>query len=102
MEILDNLLEKFESRLIEARESDPNDRKCSGKFTFDNCIVSFYASSGEKDIEIWNPAKDTYLDNIAQWVAKNSLDFDDIEVENEDSWDSHGFRDSADYYNFRY
>lgn len=102
MKQLGNLLEKLESKLIEARESDPCSRKCSGRFTFGNCIVTFYATSQDKGIEIWNSNKDTYLDNIARWLEKNSLDFDDIEVEDEDMWDSHGFRDESDYLNYKY
>ena len=58
MKNLNKLLEKLECKMIQARESDPCSRKCSGRFTFVDCIVTFYASSGEKDVEVWDSKND--------------------------------------------
>lgn len=103
MKTLEKLLEKLEYKMIQAKESEPCSRKCSGRFTFGDCIVTFYASSGEKDVEVWDSKNDKNLDNIAQWLVDNSLDFDDIEVEEpEDEWNINGFRSEIDYLTYKY
>lgn len=102
MKALKTLLDKFERELTQARMSDIGSLWCRGKFTIGNYIVSFHVGEKDKTVEIWNPVRDTYLDNISQWLERNCPDLDDVDVERSSIWDLNGFRDEADYLNYKF
>ena len=103
MKALDNLIDRTERKLQQCRESNPYEDRISGSFTFGNCIITFSLSKDHKEIDVWNPVKNTYLDCISEHLKASTPDFLDIEFEAEESdvWDNHGFRDAADYYRYR-
>lgn len=59
-------------------------------------------SSRSKDIEIYEPATDRFYVNVADWLCEHTVSFNEIEVEEADEWDVHGFRDEQDYINYKY
>ena len=56
-----------------------------GRFPYGNCIISYSIT------------EDTYLDNVAQALAEV-----DIPREETDIWNSHGFRNEADFIQYKY
>lgn len=102
MEILERLIIHTERKMQQARDAHPGDDRCRGSFTFGNCIVTFSMSKRHKDIEVWNPVRDTYLECIAEHIKDVTPHFSDLKVEETDEWDNHGFRDESDYNNYRY
>ena len=68
-----------------------------GRFPYGNCIISYSITESGTSVEVWNPEKDTYLDNVAQALAEV-----DIPREETDIWNSHGFRNEADYLQYKY
>lgn len=91
MKALYNLLSKLQRLANECWET-------SGKFVYWNFIVTYSFSELHDSIEIYNPDKERYLDNISEWLLLN------IEKkENErDEWNDHGFRDEADYIRYKF
>lgn len=102
MKILDRLIIRTERKMQQARDAHPGDNRCSGSFTFANCIVTFSMSLTHKDIEIWNPVRDTYLDCIAEHIKKSTPHFSDLKVDETDEWDNHGFASETDYIRYKY
>lgn len=102
MKPLEKLLKKFEDRLADAWQQSVDEDRCKGKFTFGKLIVSFKTVGSDKYITVWNPVKDIYLDNIAEWLEENSIGVDEIEREEFNVWDSHGFANEADYISYKY
>lgn len=101
-DLLERLVKRTERKMQQAREAHPGENRISGSFTFGNCIVTFSMSKDHKDIEIWNPVRDTYLDCIAEYVRKDTPHFSDLDEEEPDEWDNHGFASQADYINYKY
>lgn len=102
MEILNKLIDITEKKMQQAREDNPFEDKCSGAFPFARCIITFSMNKVHKDIEVWNPVKDTYLDCIAEKLKEVTPRFEDLKAEKFDVWDTHGFRDEVDYNNYKY
>lgn len=102
MKPLEKLLKKFEDRLTDAWQQSVDEDRCKGKFTFGKLIVSFKTVGSDKYITVWNPVKDIYLDNIAEWLEENSIGVDEIEREESDVWNLNGFSNEADYINYKY
>ena len=101
MKPLEKLLKKFEDRLTDACQQSVDEDRCKGKFTFGKLIVSFKTVGSDKYITVWNPVKDIYLDNIAEWLEENSIGVDEIEREESDVWNLNGFSNEADYINYK-
>ena len=102
MSVLENLVIRTKRKMQQAREAKPFDDRCSGAFVFDKCIITFSMSNRHKDIEVWNPVKETYLDCIAEHLMTATPQFDELEVSHTDIWDSNGFRNEQDYINYKY
>lgn len=69
-----------------------------GSFPVGNCIIRYALEGNGGIIEVHNTIKDIYLDNIAEWLMLNSTD----RCTESDEWNDHGFRNEADYINYRY
>lgn len=102
MEILEQLIELTEQKMKQAREDNPSEYRCSGAFPFAKCIVTFSMNRVHKNIEVWDPIKNTYLDCISEHLIAVTPNFDDFDVEESDVWNTHGFRDEQDYINYKY
>lgn len=91
MKTLYNLLSKLLWKIGSSIEA-------KGSFPIGCCIVTYSLTERSNNIEVYNPVKDTYLDNIAEWLMMNIPErcFDTSE------WNDNGFRDEADYLNYRY
>lgn len=91
MKALYNLLSKLQRLIGDSVET-------CGQFLYGNCIVTYSLSESYDDIEIYNPDKDRYLDNIAEWLLLN------IEKESSasDIWNDNGFRDESDYLRYKF
>ena len=73
--------------------------EASGSFPYGNCIVKYSLSENNDSIEVQNPIKGTFLDNIAEWLL---LNIGDRGSEPYNQWNEHGFRDEADYLNYKF
>lgn len=92
MKTLYTLLEKLLWRIggfVEAK----------GSFPVGNCIVKYSLTENHDEIEVYNPIKGTYLDNIAEWLLLNVSDRSSGTF---NQWNENGFRDEADYIQYRY
>lgn len=72
--------------------------EAKGSFPFGSCIITYALVGNGGTIEVHNPLKDIYLDNIAEWLMLNSTDRCTQSTE----WNDHGFRSEADYLNYKY
>lgn len=101
--ILNKLLDAIDRHLETDREANPCEEQLSGLFTLGNHAIR-YAFSKKRgcELEIWNPTKDTFLDNVSMYCEKRCLRWDDVVVEETDCWDCNGFRDEQDYINYKY
>lgn len=70
----------------------------SGTFPFGNCIITYTLSKKHSEVEVYNPDKDRYLDNIAIYLSELEREI----YEDADIWDCHGFSSSSDYINYKY
>lgn len=102
MKILKSLQQETERHFIERRNEYPAETYFSGCLHFGKYLVDYWVSANGKDIEISNPEKDRYYDNVADWLCDHTINFQDIEIEETDEWDCHGFRDEQDFINYKY
>lgn len=104
MEILNQLIDKIDRKLTEERQNNPHERSIGGWFMFGVYKVNFYVSKETCEIIVSNATKNTYLENVSLYCEQHCVDWDDIDIDLEvyDFWDDHGFRNEADYINYRY
>ena len=70
-----------------------------GSFPHGNCIVKYSLTENGGEIEVYNPMKNTFLDNIAGWLLSN---IGNRCAKPSDEWNEHGFSSEADYLRWRY
>lgn len=108
---------EYEPGCQDADGSYPQEASISVDITFSNaeiyCGVSWRGCTGRIECSIYPSNNKHSLENIEkavnEWLKKNLdtdalLDgiLDSVEDAYEDEWTSHGFRDEADYINYRY
>lgn len=69
-----------------------------GCFPFGNCIVKYSLTEKSREIEVYNPMKERYLDRVAEFLLNEV----ELETEHSSLWDSNGFRDEADYLRYKF
>ena len=74
-----------------------HEQESKGSFKFGNHIITFDLSKRNSYIEVYNPIKDIYLVNVEQFLFSIEREIQDEEY---DEWDNHGFRDADDYYRY--
>lgn len=100
--ILDKVIAKLDRRLSEERRDNPNNDSIVGVFTFGNHIVRYVFNEKGCELEIWNPANDVFLDNVAFYCEKRVLKWDSVDTVEMSEHEYNGFRDEADYINYKY
>lgn len=70
-----------------------------GYFPVGNCIVRYSLTEKGNEIEVYNPVKSIYLDNVAEWLMLNVIG---RETESSNEWNEHGFRDEQDYLSYKF
>ena len=100
--ILNKLIDKLDRKLSEERRDKPNDTTLSGRFMFGRHIVRYVFTSKGCEIEIYNPILDIFLDRVSFYCEPRVMDWNNVEIEDADDWNEHGFRDEADYINYKY
>lgn len=73
--------------------------EAKGSFPVGNCIMKYSLAEKHDEIEVYNPEKGTYLDNISEWLLLNVRDRGN---ESFNEWNENGFRDEADYLNYKF
>lgn len=101
---LDIIRKKVERKMMNSLVFNPDSSKMRGQFVIGGAIVTFTMTEKGKEFELWNPEKERYYDNIAEWLNNNTLDYKDIEIEsyNRTIWDDNGFRDEADFIKYKF
>jgi hypothetical protein len=102
MSVINELISRTCRKIQQEREAHPGHDSLQGSFTFANCIVTFSLSHNNKEMEVWNPIKDTYLDCIASLLKKETPQLHELDANEPDIWDAHGFRNEQDYINYKY
>lgn len=100
--IISKLVELLESKLVEARNDNPYEISISGLFMFGRHIVRYAFKPRGCEIEIYNPVLDTFLDRVSIYAEKCVISWHQVEVKSETIWEQNGFRDEADYLNWKY
>lgn len=101
--IIQKLVAKLDRKLTEARQDNPSEEHLSGRFTFGRVIVTYSFSRRRGcEIELYNPILETFLDNVSCYCEKRVIGWDNVEIEETDDWNDHGFRDAADYLRYKY
>ena len=101
-DILDKLLSKLDRELTASRENNPSDTSTVGRFKFGRHIIRFVFDEDGGEVEVFNPILDTFQDNVSFFLEERCILWGQIEIEETDEWDAHGFRDEADYINWKY
>ena len=101
---LDIIRKKVERKMLNSLVFNPDSSKMSGQFVIGGAIVTFTMTEKSKEFELWNPVKERFYDNIAEWLENNTLDYKDIEIESTSHtiWDDNGFRNEDDYITYKY
>lgn len=102
--ILDKLIDIINEHLAEARQSEPLDNKVSGLFKFGYHIIRFSFRRRGCELEIYNPVKDRFLDNVAEFCQARTTAWYNVDV-----GDSRfgiltdpGFSSEADYLSYKF
>lgn len=101
---LDIIRKKVERKMLNSLVFNQDTSKMRGQFVIGGAIVTFTMTEKNKEFELWNPVKERFYDNIAEWLENNTLDYKDIEIEstNRTIWDLNGFRNEDDYLTYKY
>jgi len=73
--------------------------EAKGSFPFGNCIVKYSLTESGDEIEVYNPMKGTFMDNVSEWLL---LNVGDRCTQSFNEWNEHGFRDEADYLKYKF
>lgn len=104
MEILKQLLQKFNDALTAERQSNPDETFVGGSFKFGNHKVWFSFTDEGCEVEVFNLKTEIFLDNVAHYCSLHCLSWEEIDTDTEpdDIWNNHGFSSEADYLKYRY
>lgn len=72
--------------------------EAKGCFPFGKCIVKYSLTEKSREIEVYNPMKERYLDRVAEFL----LDKMELKADHSSIWNSNGFANEADYLRYRY
>lgn len=104
--ILNNLLDVLDDKLIQARKNEPYADHVNGKFMYGRYEVCFFFMEEECEVEITRDfrADFVYLDNVAEYIAKHCITWNEIDIDyaDYDYWQCNGFANEADYLRYRY
>lgn len=100
--IISKLIAKLDRKLSEARTDSPHETTLVGMFMFGRHIVRYVFKPKGCEIEIYNPVLDTFLDRVSLYIERCVMDWNNVDIKETDDWDLHGFRDEADYLNYKY
>ena len=73
--------------------------EAKGSFPVGKYIVNYSLTEKGNEIEVYNPVKYTFLDNVSEWLM---LNVSERGTESYNEWNEHGFRDEADYLNYKF
>lgn len=101
---LDIIRKQVERKMMNSLVFNPDSSKMRGQFVVGGAIVTFTMTEKNKEFELWNPEKERFYDNIAEWLTNNTFDYKDIEIEstNRTIWDDNGFHDEADFIKYKF
>lgn len=104
MELLTNLIDNINGHLEEARKSEPLADKVSGLFMFGHHIIRYSFRKRGCELEIYNSAKDRFLDNVAEHCQRRAIGWFNVDVDEPlcQVLADPGFRDESDYIRYRY
>lgn len=102
--MLDKLIDSINEHLEEARKSEPFETKVSGLFKFGYHIVRFSFRKRGCELEIYNPVKDRFLDNVAEFCQTRTTAWYNVDVDDSGFGilTDPGFSSEADYLNYKY
>lgn len=100
--LIDKLLTVLDMHIVETVQNAPHEYSVCGRFRFGRHEVSFVIDREECDIEVYDTELDIILENVSIFLENYCIRWQDIDIESSDEWNDHGFRDEADYYNWRY
>lgn len=102
---LDKLVDRINDDLIDQRNGDYYyEEYCIGGTDYKHYSITVSCSCKDKCVEVYNNKyPDRSYTRLEEWFEKNVMDYGEIEIEPPyDYWNEHGFRDEADYINWRY
>lgn len=104
MKALKNIIESINEKLVNLRNMEPDDKYQSFQVINGKYLVDVYINSNnEKEVNIINPQHYMrFYENVCQYIEDHMNDWEDVEVKPYDMWDDHGFRNEADYLQYRY
>lgn len=105
MKKLDKIVNMIDEALIDARNGDNyDDSYCCAHVKYGEFAITGFCDKHCREVEIYNhKSPDRCYPNLEEWLSKNIIEYDEIEIEPPyDYWNEHGFRNEADYINWRY
>lgn len=104
MKDLKKIIEIVNDKLTDFRNLNPEYDSQSVTITDGHHLYEVYINSkNEKEVSIMNPKNYMrFYENVCKYIEDNMIDWDEIEVEEYDEWDDHGFASESDYLQYRY
>lgn len=102
MEYLDNIVNHLNDMLSDDKQMKyPDYKYATAHGDFGDMEVEVWLDSSVAEVHILRDNGREYP-NIEQYISDRIVDYDSIEVRNDDVWNAHGFRSEADYIKYKY
>ena len=101
---LEEIIIKLDEALKEQHHQYPNDRYVETNLSIKNIDISVIIDS-YKGVEV-SIINGEYTDrsypNLEDYIAENIIKWDDLDDDDYDEWDDHGFASEADYMRYKF
>jgi hypothetical protein len=102
MKALDNIVNILNDMLKEdKKEKYPYHSYATARYVINYAEFSVWVDSSFVDVCVVSDRGFEYP-NIEKYISDRIVDYDSIEVCDEDEWNLNGFRDESDYLNYKY
>lgn len=100
--ILNKIIDRIDREITQLRKAKPLKESIGCGFHAYDKYIRYAFGEGWVEISIYDEKKQTWLDNISQWLEKRVVKWESIDVEEEqDEWNLNGFRDEEDFYKWK-
>lgn len=99
---LKNIINKLNKEITNERNLNPEGRELSTSISYGIYDVEVEMDwDGNTKVVVINSEYERDYPNIEGYLSENIILWDEIEIEEYDEWDDHGFKNEADFWKYR-
>ena len=102
MEKLNNIVRRINDMLVADKQNKyPYHKYATANLNLLNVSIEVWLDSSSVEVTVYRDNGREYP-NIESYISEHIVDYDSIDINDEDEWSLNGFRNETDYLNYKY